>query len=252
VPDPRRVGRYLIVAGFRRLRAAAELGWPTIKAVVCPAGISDQELFFLNAVENAQRFKLSAYEIASRAQLMHSRFDTPLADYAQRLGLTEARVANLVRCLEKLPADILEAWRAGDPLLNDHMLQRLTAMPHDEASQYWATWRAARAAAPVGRRDRLRPRRSENRPTAATVSRLWVAVKRSSLLDERTRDVALQILEFCLGGAVTVPGLFDPRAPGPTRSGRRVPTSRKGAAADRESRELPLPDRGDELSLTEV
>ena len=196
----------------------------------------------LNAVENAQRRTLTNYELAKRALMMSSRFGTSHAEYARRLGLSESRVQNLVRYLERLPADILEAWRAGDPLLNDHMLQKLTAMPHDEASGCWATGRAARAAAPLGRRDRLRPRRSENRPTGATVSRLWVAVKRADRLDEGTRDVALKILEFCLGHAVTVPGLFDPRAPGPRRVGRKTGTARKGAEADRESRELPLPE----------
>jgi ParB/RepB/Spo0J family partition protein len=212
VAHAHRPGHYQPVAGFRRVRAAAELGWPTIRAVIHPAGSSDQELFFLNAVENAQRFKLSDYELACRAQLMATRFGTPLADYARRLGLSPARIQNLVRFLDVLPADIIAAWRSGDPLLSDRMLQTLSAMPHDEASEYWAAWKATHAASPRARtRDRASPRRSLDRPTTAAVSRLWVAVKRNSNLDENARDLILGVVDYCLGRSSTVPGLFDPR-----------------------------------------
>jgi ParB/RepB/Spo0J family partition protein len=212
IADRHRSGRYQTVAGSRRLRAAAELGWPTIRATICAAGTSEEELYFLNATENALRFKLSTFEVASRAQLMSSRFGTSHADYARRLGLSAARVQNLVRYLERLPLDILDAWRNGDPFMNDHILQRLAAMPHDEASEFWAEWRAARVRESNGpKRGRFGPRRSEDRPTSVMVNRLWVAAKRSPELDEKTRELVLKVVEFCLGHTPTVPGLFDPK-----------------------------------------
>jgi hypothetical protein len=58
---------------------------------------------------------------------MSDRFGTPLAEYARRMGLSDARDQNLVRYLETLPPDILDAWRLHDPLLTDHMFQKLAA-----------------------------------------------------------------------------------------------------------------------------
>ena len=218
VADRHRPDRYQTVAGFRRLRAAAELGWPTIRATVCDAETSEENLYFVNASENALRFKLSGYEVGCRAQFMASRFGTSHADYARRLGLSEGRVQNLVRYLERLPADILDAWRNGDPLLNDQMLQRLAAMPHDEASEFWAGWRAARIRDSNGlKRDRRGPRRSQNRPTSVMVNRLLIAVRRNSELDEKSRELVLRVVEFCAGHTGTVPGLFDPRLPQPRK-----------------------------------
>jgi|SRR5579871_636665 len=241
VAHPRIPGRFIWVAGERRRRAAAHLGWLTIKAIVLPAETKDEDLFFVNAVENVQRSRLSDFEIASQSRVMSARFGTSLAEYARRLGLSEARVQNLVRYLERLPPDVLEAWRAGDPFLNHHMLQKLSSMPHDEASEFWVRWRAARAAAPTGRLERARPRRSENRPTGTMLGRLWVAIKRSNAIDEAARDIALKIVDFCLGHSVGVPGLFDPRAPGPVPARRARSKPKRIDNTERES-ELPLPD----------
>jgi hypothetical protein len=79
------------------------------------------------------------------------------------------------------------------------------------------------------------------------LSRLWVAIKRSNVLDEAVRDVALKIVDYCLGHAVAVPGLFDPRAPGPMPVGRRAMRPKRIADVDRKSAELlPLPDLREE------
>jgi ParB-like chromosome segregation protein Spo0J len=202
------------------LRAAAASGWPTIKAVVLPAGTTDEELYFANAVENTQRFKLSSFEIASRAQLMRDRFRTPLDEFARRLGLSKSRVANLVRYLEHLPPDILAAWRAHDRFLSDHMLDRLSHMPPDKASVFWAEWRA-RQVANLARRpgERNQTGRSRNRPTTTMLSRLWTAVNESPNLDDDTRKLLAAVVEFCAGFAATIPDLFDPKHAPPTKRG---------------------------------
>jgi ParB/RepB/Spo0J family partition protein len=251
VADVYQQGKYERVTGSRRLRAAAALGWPTIKALVLPAGTTDEELHFANAVENTQRFKLSSFEIASRAQLMRDRFRTPLDEFARRLGLSKSRVENLVRYLEHLPPDILVAWRAHDRFLSDHMLDRLSHMPPDKASVFWAEWRArqvANLARPPG--ERSQARRSRNRPTTSMLSRLWGAVKESPNLDEETRELLAAVVEFCAGFAATVPGVFDPKHAPPTKRGG---PDLRAKAAEKAEPELKPADFGlPELDLPDL
>ena len=214
VADRHREDHYSIVAGFRRYHAAVALGWLKIRAIVLAAGTDDQELHFLNAIENAQRFKLSGFEIASRAQFMRDKYCTDLAEYARRLGLSDSRVQNLVRYLEHLPQDVLKAWRDGDPLLTDHMLGRLAKMPLEEASQFWNAWKFRHAESMVkSHSSQSSPRRSQNRPTSAMLSRLWTTARQAAHLDEETQQLVVAIIEFCMGNSAIVPGFFDPKQP---------------------------------------
>lgn len=233
-------GRYVLVAGFRRYRAVSQLGWPTIRATVVPAGTSEEALYFINAAENAQRFKLSDFEIASRAQVMASRFGTSLAAYAREIGVSESRIQNLVRYLNTLPPDILEAWRNRDQDLTDHLLQKLATMRHDEASQHWAGWKSRLAAMKRAEHsdDELNyRRRSRVRPTDSMLARLQVTIERDASLDEPTRTFALKIVEFCSGYSTGIPGIFEPL---PKRKRRnRAPSTRRAS----DELELPVLDR---------
>jgi len=224
VADPHRKERYSLVAGFLRYGAVVALGWPTIRAVVLPADTPEAELYFLNGIENSVRRKLSSFDIASRAQFMRDRFGTSLAEYARRLGLSDSRVQNLVRQMEALPPDLLAAWRAGDHFLSDHMRTRLAGMPPNEASAFFAAWKArqvANLARPPSQRNQAR--RSQNRPTTTMLSRLSTAVRENPQLDRKTRELLSAVIEFCAGFAATVPGIFDPRQPSATkRRGRHL------------------------------
>jgi ParB/RepB/Spo0J family partition protein len=248
VADRYREDRYSIVAGFRRYHAAVALGWLKIRAIVLPAGTDDQELHFLNAIENAQRFKLSGFEIASRAQLMRDKYRTDLAKYARRLGLSDSRVQNLVRYLEHLPQDVLKAWRDGDPLLTDHMLGRLAKMPPEEASQFWNAWKFRHAQSMVkSHSSQSSPRRSQNRPTSATLSRLWLTARRAAHLGEETQQLVVAIIEFCMGNTATVPGFFEPKQPSATPG-----KIRKGAGAkqqEQSDQEVDFIRQGGEIVL---
>jgi ParB/RepB/Spo0J family partition protein len=240
VADPHRKERYSLVAGFLRYAAAAALGWSTIRAVVLPADTPEAELYFVNAVENSVRRKLSSFDIASRAQFMRDRFGTALAEYARRLGLSDSRVQNLVRQMEALPSDVLAAWRAGDQFLNDHMRNRLAGMPRDEASAFFAAWKArqvANLARPPSQRNQAR--RSQNRPTTIMLSRLSTAVRENPHLDRKTRELLSAVVEFCAGFAATVPGIFDPKQPSASkRRGRH----QQVLAEEETEPELKLPD----------
>src|SRR5438552_4310216 len=128
--------------------------------------MTDEEAHYINAVENTQRRGLPGYDIACHAKLMTTTYGASSADYARRIGLSLSRVQTLVRCCDRLPPDIIEAWRSGDRLLTDQVLNKLSSMPHDEASEYWANWKVRHAPSKMAA-SRSGPRRNANRPTDA-------------------------------------------------------------------------------------
>jgi ParB/RepB/Spo0J family partition protein len=220
---------YELISGFRRFRAATQLGWDTIQATVLPKGTDEVVLYWANLIENSQRFKLSDYELACRARYMSEKFGISLAEYARRISYSESRVENLVRWLERLPPDILADWQAGHALLSSALLARLVSCPSDEASQYWAGWKArfyiTEEEIVSSNEGRLR-RGFDKRPSGAKLMSLYIAVKRCRILNEEARSVVLKVVEYCQGLARDVPGIFDPRKPNDFPVSTRIGKSR--------------------------
>jgi ParB family chromosome partitioning protein len=106
-----RGGRFEIVAGERRLRAARSLGLRRMPAVVREA--EDAQLLELALVENLQREDLSALEEAEAYQRLHDQFRLTQEEIAQRVGKERATVANAMRLLRLPPAlkQLLEEGR---------------------------------------------------------------------------------------------------------------------------------------------
>ena len=122
--DPHIEGRYILLAGSRRLHAAAELGWQTIRASVVECdGQCDAHM--VNLLENLGRRDLGTWELASALEHMQ-RLGLSVNDLAQRTGYTEQHVYQLLSFL-KVPLPIVEAWRQRHPLLTLPCLQRLKA-----------------------------------------------------------------------------------------------------------------------------
>jgi ParB family transcriptional regulator, chromosome partitioning protein len=96
-------GKYQIIAGERRLRAAKMAGLETIPAIVKTA--TDAEMLELALVENIHRADLNPIERAQAYQNYLKEFSLTQAEAAARLGEDRSVVANFVRLLE-LPSDI--------------------------------------------------------------------------------------------------------------------------------------------------
>jgi ParB family chromosome partitioning protein len=103
-------GRYRIVAGERRWRAAQRAGLREIPAVLREA--SDREAFELALVENLQREDLNAIEQAEAYQVLLSDHGLTQEEVARRVGKDRSSVANALRLL-RLPAEVREAVRDG-------------------------------------------------------------------------------------------------------------------------------------------
>ena len=94
---------YELVAGERRWRAAKELGWKKIPAVI--RDVDDRTLLTLALVENLQRASLSAIDEAQGYDRLVREFDLSHAAVAEAVGRDRSTVANAIRLL-KLPKPV--------------------------------------------------------------------------------------------------------------------------------------------------
>lgn len=104
-------GRYRLISGERRWRAAKLAGLADVPAYIRQA--NDQELLELALLENLQREDLNAMEIALSYKRMMEELNHTQEEVAERMGKERSTVANYIRLL-KLPPDIQVAVRKGD------------------------------------------------------------------------------------------------------------------------------------------
>jgi len=96
---------YELIVGERRLRACKRLGWEAIPAIV--RDVDDKGAAELALIENLQRADLHVLEVAEGYQRLLTEFNLTQEELAQRLGISQASVANKIRLL-KLPQEIRE------------------------------------------------------------------------------------------------------------------------------------------------
>lgn len=106
----RAAGRYQLIAGERRLRAAQLAGLAEVPCQVREA--DDRQLAEIAIVENLQRRDLNALEKAASFQGYLARFGSTQEELAGRLKIDRSTVANLIRLLE-LPEQVQDALRRG-------------------------------------------------------------------------------------------------------------------------------------------
>jgi ParB family chromosome partitioning protein len=120
--------RYELVAGERRLRAAAKLGWESIPAIVRP--IQDGALLTLALVENLQRSDLNPIEEAEGYQRLIEEFRFTQQQVADAVAKDRSTIANALRVLQ-LPTTI-RAMLVGGQLTMGHA-RALLAIPEENA-----------------------------------------------------------------------------------------------------------------------
>jgi ParB family transcriptional regulator, chromosome partitioning protein len=95
-------GRWELVAGERRLRAAGRLGWTEIPAVV--RDFDDRAMLTLALVENLQRADLNPLEEAEGYQRLIDEFGLTQQQVADAVGKDRTTITNLLRVLTLQPA----------------------------------------------------------------------------------------------------------------------------------------------------
>lgn len=107
----REEGRYVLIAGERRLRAAGLAGLAEVPVVVREAE-RPQEQLELALVENLQRADLDPVEAARGYQRLVDEHSYTQEQVATRVGRKRATIANALRLL-RLPGFALDALREG-------------------------------------------------------------------------------------------------------------------------------------------
>lgn len=96
-------GKYKIVAGERRWRAARIAGLEKIPAII--RSLDSQNRLELSIIENAQREDLNAIELATAYAKLKTQFNLSAKDIAAKVGKSEQTVQNTLRLLT-LPDDV--------------------------------------------------------------------------------------------------------------------------------------------------
>jgi ParB family chromosome partitioning protein len=96
-------GQYIVIAGERRLRAAALAGLKKIPAIVRDADEKDSALLAL--VENVQREALNYIEEAAAYKRLMEEYGLTQSEIAKRVGKQQSTISNKIRILS-LPPDI--------------------------------------------------------------------------------------------------------------------------------------------------
>jgi ParB family chromosome partitioning protein len=104
-------GKYRLIAGERRFRAAKIAGLKDIPAYIRQA--NDQELLELALLENLQRENLNAIEIGISYKRMMEELDYTQEQVAERMGKERSSISNYIRLL-KLPPVIQVEVRSNN------------------------------------------------------------------------------------------------------------------------------------------
>jgi ParB family chromosome partitioning protein len=105
-------GRYELIAGERRLRAAARAGLATVPVIV-KRDVDTDSLLEMALVENVQREDLTPIEQARGYQRLIDEHGYTQERLAQRVGKSRAAVTNALRLL-KLPREVCELVDDGN------------------------------------------------------------------------------------------------------------------------------------------
>jgi ParB family chromosome partitioning protein len=140
-------GKYIVVAGERRYRAATKAGLKTIPAIVDrePDQTGERTLA-IQLVENLQRADLTPLEKAHAIGALKESYSLSIRDVAEKLGISKSMVQRSLDILD-LPADLLNALREGaseskilllakvtDPEERARLLKDIDSVTRDEMS----------------------------------------------------------------------------------------------------------------------
>ncbi|MBE2203008.1 MAG: ParB/RepB/Spo0J family partition protein, partial [Chthoniobacterales bacterium] len=136
-------GKYELIAGERRWRAAQTLGLSEAPAIVREA--SDREVLELALIENLQREGLNPIEEAAAYQRLSRDFELTQEEISKRVGKSRAAIANAMRLLDLHP-DVQSLLKHGQISVG-HAKVLLSLKAQDE--QKWLAEQIIRQGASV-------------------------------------------------------------------------------------------------------
>ncbi len=103
-------GKYQLIAGERRLRAAKIAGLATVPVIV--RSMAEQQQLEVALIENLQRQDLNAIETATAYRKLADQFNLGTSEIAARAGKDQSTVINTMRLLA-LPLEVKRAVASG-------------------------------------------------------------------------------------------------------------------------------------------
>lgn len=191
---PAGAGRFQILAGERRWRAARLAGWTEIGALV--REVSDQQAAELALIENEHREAVPRLQTARAAETLMKRNDLTHDDLAAVLGMERSSVTNLLRLLS-LDAEVQKLVGEAPGQLSIGHAKLLVGLPAFQQRRYAS--RALDKKLPVRglarliQRDRSRARvarvgaSAESTDLAALESRLTEHLGQAARIEMPTR-----------------------------------------------------------------
>lgn len=194
-------GRYQLVAGERRWRAARLAGLTAVPAIV--RQVSEEERLELAIVENVQREDIDAVEEAAAYRMLMERFGLTQEQVAQKVGKSRVAVANTLRLLT-LQQEILEGLQHGK-ITEGHARALLMApvearldIYHRVVRSGWSVRETERAARAAGRETRSDTPRNVSRETSAPDPHVL------ALEDKLRNTLATRVQIHCRNGTGTI------------------------------------------------
>jgi ParB family chromosome partitioning protein len=178
-------GRYQLIAGERRWRAAQRAGLTRVSAIV--RQVSDELALEMTLVENIQREDLNAIETARAFERLMGEFQLTQESVAERTGKDRATVANAVRLLKLEPT--IQEWIEEGKLSAGHG-RALLAVADTQLRMRYAR-RASRGGLTVRQIERLAARRARTGGAAAGVPQ---DANIRAALDELQRHLGTKVL----------------------------------------------------------
>ena len=127
-------GKYQLIAGERRLRAAKKVGLPMVPIVI--RDLSEQSMMEIALVENLQREDLNPIEEAVAYQRLINEFNITQDEVAKKVGKSRPAIANTLRLLN-LPSEVQQELASGT-LTMGHARALLSLKTPFEQKQAWS------------------------------------------------------------------------------------------------------------------
>ena len=128
-------GSYELIAGERRLRAAAESGFARVPCIVINADSAQAAVY--SVIENLQRRDLNFFEEALAIESLGEKFGLDRAQISEKLGKAPSTVSNKLRLL-RLPEEVREKIIAAE--LTERHARALLKV--DDPEVMWTVLRA--------------------------------------------------------------------------------------------------------------
>ena len=109
---PWKDGKYQLIAGERRLKAAVAVGLKTIPSFILNI-TNDEDMLEIALVENVQREHLNPIDLAKGYQRLIDEVHLTQEEVAEKIGKDRTTVANIIRLL-KLPDKIQGSLKKGE------------------------------------------------------------------------------------------------------------------------------------------